>query len=294
MKMRTNLLVLVVVWAASLGRALAQSPTIEFTADAGWRCHPATQNGQVVGFLLEQVQAATAPNAITVAWYNRSGDDFIMTYGWKDTTALEAAYKITLDRGQVDLFEHSSLGYGVSEAIATCDVEIKVGVTVQSGLATDDPLQEIAATLTPDEMEFVVEIGANGAQTLSAKEVNFVEGDDGSATVASKELLGLAQRVEADIAGSDGLAVAMSWFCWPGTYCRSSSVTGPCSLVGGFGNGSCSGCKYSCTVTTITACAYISIDCTVGPTTTTTTTTTRNKSCPGDPTNCPASPPPGC
>lgn len=41
-------------------------------------------------------------------------------------------------------------------------------------------------------------------------------------------------------------------------------------------------------------CAYISWNCTVGPATTTTTTSFRNKSCAGNPTNCPPTPPPGC
>jgi hypothetical protein len=294
--MRT-LTTLILAGAASIstiGAALGQVPMLEFTADAGWKCHPATQSGQEVGFIVEQVEVTTAPNPITVAWYERTGDDFAMTQGWQDASALEAALKVVVQRGQTDLFAHSTLGPDVAEAVATCEVEPVDGVAVESGLAANDPFQTIAPSLSPAEMEFIVEIGATGATTLSAKEVSYIETDDGQATIASKELHSLAQRIEADIAGTDGLALSIPWFCWPGTYCRSTSVTGPCNLIGGFGNGSCSDCKYSCTVTTFTTCAYISIDCTVGPATTTTTTTTRNKSCPGDPTNGPPTPPPGC
>lgn len=293
----TALVVSVIAALGFVSRASAfepQGPMVEFTADGGWRYHPATQNGTVVGFLAEQVAGNVAPNGFTVAWYERSGDAFTIATGWKDATVIEAGVKVATDRGQLDLFSNATIGADIWEAIRSCEVANKVGSAVQAGLALDDPYQPIAAMLPPEVMEFVVEIGAAGATALSAKEVDLVPSENGPVTAASKELLGLESRIEAEIAGGNGLALAFSWPCWPGTYCRSTSVTGPCNLVGGFGNGSCSGCKYTCTVTTFTTCAYISLNCTVGPATTTTTTTTKNKSCAGDPTNCPPTPPPGC
>jgi len=271
----------------------AENLEISFVSDSGWVCHPAVQEGGVVGFLLENLDANTGPNSFDVAWYERHGDDFTMAFGWKNVDVLEAALKLVIELEQPKLFDFSSLRNGIANAFNDCGAVAQAGVAVLFGLAVDDPYQVIAPLLSPADMEMLVSFGAAGASTLSAKEVDLVEIDGEISSVASKELLGLSIRVEADIAGQDGFAVAVAWFCIPGTYCRSSSVIGQC-LVSGFGNGSCSGCRYTCTVTTVEACAYISITCNVGPATTTTTTSTINKSCRGDASNCPPRPPPGC
>jgi hypothetical protein len=157
-------LVLVMMVMGAIPRASsAQGPMIEFRADDGWKCHPATTNGTVVGFLVEQVAGSVAPNGFNVVWYERAGDEFVMTIGWKDTAVLEAAVKVATTHGQADLFSNAAIGPDVLESIRSCDVVAADGVTVQSGLAVDDPLQPIAAQLPPDVMEVVVEFGAAGA-----------------------------------------------------------------------------------------------------------------------------------
>lgn len=276
------------------GAASAQTTIVQFTSDSGWICHPAVDSGGVIGFLAEQTAKPTSSTQVTVAWYERSGGDFKMTRGWQGDAPVNAAVEMASQYGNMELFANASIGGAVRQAVNTCSATPAVGIEMSSGLAIDDPFQPIAESLSAEEMETLVELGSAGASLQSAKEVDKVwVGEE--RTRASAEFGALTERAESDLKSlGGGMTLALSWFCWPGTYCASSQVTGPCRLVGGFGNNSCSGCKYSCTVTTITSCAYISLNCTVGPTTTTTATSTVNKSCPGDPNNCPSSPPPGC
>jgi hypothetical protein len=275
--------------------ASAQSnKVIAFEAADGWKYHPGTEGDQVKGFLAERLAPSTGANEFDVVWIERIGDDYTIVKGWHATTATQAGIDILVEYSDVS-FQYSELAApiaAISQSGCGTLSPVDGGVIVVNGLAVDDPMQPLAAYFTPTIMQSVISNGSAGGIGVSEKEISIVTTELGEiVTATTKDLLALEELVETEIAGGP---VAAAIFCWPGRKCTSTTFRGACTLSGGFGNGSCSGCMYNCVTTTIEACATVSITCVVGPTTFTTKTGTTPVRCSGDASNCPATPPGGC
>lgn len=289
-----SLIPLACVIAAAASVSADELVGISFAADEGWTYHPAVEDGLVVGYLAEHTGSSSAPHGLSVVWYERDGAFFSVTSGWVDTDTDMIAASLALAAGSPDLFDHSDLGMRASAIIDACEEAATLPLRVQNGLDATDPLAEVAILFEPQEMQAYVDAGAVGADVLSALEVGTIEVHGTFMSTSSARLNWLTEVIEADLAG-DGPAPATSWYpCFPGTKCRVTVLWGPCTLVGGFGNNSCSGCRYRCTTTTIRACAYIDAFCNVGPTTITTAPGAGTKSCSGDASDCPSTPPGNC
>ncbi|MDX9910233.1 MAG: hypothetical protein RBS39_00230 [Phycisphaerales bacterium] len=268
--------------------------TVGFGADAGWEYFPAFDDGEVVGFIVERTEAPVSPSEYSVLWYERVNGQFTLALGWTDAGAVDAAQFVCAEQNDPTLFEHSMIGVEVAEANGGCGVVLTPGDPVELGLSTSDPMQSLAGLLTPELMEIVIEMGAAGASTLSALEVEGVAGEGGAITLSAAVHEALAADFEASLAAGEPIVVSAIGLCIPGNVCYSVTVRGGCQSAGGFGNGSCAGCKYTCDFSTIRTCAYRSWDCTLGQPTTTTTTSPGSIICPGDPSDCPQAPPAGC
>ncbi|MBX3315252.1 MAG: hypothetical protein KF902_00155 [Phycisphaeraceae bacterium] len=276
--------------------ACAEDPLVRvtFAADNGWAFHPAVEGGSVVGYLAQSMNPQSVPNGLEVVWYARTTEGYILDRGWIGTDIDMIAASLALDMESPDLFAHSALADATAVLIGECGVEVIATLEIENGLEVGDPIGAVAHLLEPGEIQAYVESGAVGADILSALEIDTLVVNGVVTSQASIGLTSLTEAIEIDIAGGEPDNSILGSLCIPGTRCRSTTVVGPCTLVGGFGNGSCSGCKYTCATTTLQVCAYFDALCNVGPATTTTTTGTSSKSCAGNATNCPASPPPGC
>ncbi len=291
--MRALALLLGASWCAE-ARAFEELPaTVVFQAESGWTYHAAVQGGEVIGYLAEHTNPLAVPNGLSVVWYQRTGGSYAITSGWTGVASPLIAASIALELESPELFQHSEIGWYASNLIDACDVVAFESIPIENGLAVGDPLGGVAVLLEPAELQAYVEGGAVGADVLSAAEIDMVVVNGVEVSIATAQLGWLTEMLETELAGGDPQGILGS-ICIPGVRCRSVTVVGPCTLTGGFGNGSCSGCKYSCTATTIKVCAHFDLFCNVGPATTTTTTGTVSKTCPGNASACPPSPPPGC
>lgn len=147
----------------------------------GWRYHPATTNGQVIGFLVERVIPSQGANEFDVVWIPKVDDEYAVIKGWSDTTALDAAFDV-LSWLPTASFNHSELGRPIQAATSECGTLTPGGgggVVVENGLAVNDPLQPLAAYLTPEFMQSVIENGAAGAIGVSEKEIDLVASSTG-------------------------------------------------------------------------------------------------------------------
>lgn len=133
-------------------------------------------------------------------------------------------------------------------------------VLLHDGLTMDDPLQPIAASMSPAQMQAAVLGGARGASLLSPDAVDHVgcltrkDQTQLCSTVRKMEemLFGVASTVSCCDGDGDGT------FCVPGWIPLSNTTYGPWSAPTPTAGG---GCSYSRTATTSTKMCYEHWDC---------------------------------
>lgn len=254
-------------------------------ASNGWRYYPAVQYGEVVGLLAEQLDDGASYGAYSTLWHQRLADDTWATAGYKGP-ASEAA--LVLASGNPGLSFGKALLPGVvnesCNGVATTTFE-----QLESGLSVNDPLMLIANEFTPEEIELLVFLGAEGAAGVSGMFVsqNDLTGATMPINVFLTDVTGFAQHA-IDVA--DPSSTPPSLLCFPRSVTTTTEVPAPGSTWGVAGPNLCGDCTYTRAASVYTTTCSMSITCvstcvTTGPVAGTMTRTAKssNGTCPASP-----------
>lgn len=257
---------------ASGGAALAQDEivTAEFTSDSGWRFLPAVEDGQVVGFLAEHLHEPAGPNAFQVVWFERVGDEFVMSLGWTDASVLEAGLEVAVtQRANPTLFGSSSLRTEMSDSLddgcggIVGHIQTPPGTEIQSGLSIHDPLQAVIDSIPPEFLDTFIELGAAGAIELTGQGHQILIENSIPTTAMSVFLLKFAEYFEIVIASTTtttDIPIEPDYAYGLGYSPRSevcTYITVPrgCTFIREESSLTCNSCIYSCTSEIFEWCA---------------------------------------
>jgi len=187
--------------------AFATEPTprsVIFDGDNGWKYYPAVIDSHVTGFLAKQTAGSPAPSGFTIVWYMRESNGTWSMHGWSGTSLAAAAESLQTMKAAPNLFSHAM----ESPTATPTTGESRLFFSTSNGLSLQDPWQVVADTLTPSEMELIVQSGAEGASELTAEQVAVADTASGSGT--SSRLSSLARRTEAIVVGGEDGTNAVS------------------------------------------------------------------------------------
>lgn len=249
--------------------AFADQNTVAVTiqTDDGWAFRPAMSGGSVVGLLASHDPATVPGHTFSNVWFERQPDGSFVASGSVAAPPAAVAQYLESVRGEA-LFANAELHDG--DLVAAAAVNL---VPMINGLAVDDIFQPIAAVLTPEQMEFIVEVGAHGAVSLSRMEAEVVQDncndldhteEGGHGSNLALFLDQTAEEVEASVTAWTGGSVAppalLRACCFP----HYNTVV----LTAGFGCGGGTGrvggdCTYPCASCTDVTMIWVTlIDCT--------------------------------
>lgn len=155
------------------GNAQAQViHAIQVRGEDDWTLNAAVLNGHVIGFLATHDPSTIPTGSFANIWFERQSDNSFTAAGNVADSPTAVAARIELNKS-VALFEQNELR-DPSDPSAVTLTQFFIGPSdvtltpMNKGLAEDDSFQSIVDQLNPEQMEFIVWQGAQGAVSLSA------------------------------------------------------------------------------------------------------------------------------
>jgi len=276
------------------GNAQAQViHAIQVRGEDDWILNAAVLNGHVIGFLATHDPSTIPTGSFANIWFERQSDNSFTAAGNVADSPTAVAARIELNKSAA-LFEQNELR-DPSDPSAVTLTQFFIGPSdvtltpMNKGLAEDDSFQSIVDQLNPEQMEFIVWQGAQGAVSLSAMtiEVNTCQLDHeisahGVSQLESRlasfadyfdQLLAMSEEDWGeDESNSAAIGGILNWFgcCWPGHVSFERTLPVHCDLPTINGTGTCGKmCTERKRVTTM----HVNFDCSSGPARTTTVIT---------------------
>jgi hypothetical protein len=155
------------------GNAQAQViHAIQVQGEDDWTLNAAVLNGHVIGFLATHDPSTIPTGSFANIWFERQSDNSFTAAGNVADSPTAVAARIELNKSAA-LFEQNELR-DPSDPSAVTLTQFFIGPSdvtltpMNKGLAEDDSFQSIVDQLNPEQMEFIVWQGAQGAVSLSA------------------------------------------------------------------------------------------------------------------------------
>lgn len=155
------------------GNAQAQViHAIQVRGEDDWTLNAAVLNGHVIGFLATHDPSTIPTGSFANIWFERQSDNSFTAAGNMADSPTAVAARIELNKSAA-LFEQNELR-DPSDPSAVTLTPFFIGPSdvtltpMNKGLAEDDSFQSIVDQLNPEQMEFIVWQGAQGAVSLSA------------------------------------------------------------------------------------------------------------------------------
>ena len=155
------------------GNAQAQViHAIQVRGEDDWTLNAAVLNGHVIGFLATHDPSTIPTGSFANIWFERQSDNSFTAAGNMADSPTAVAARIELNKSAA-LFEQNELR-DPSDPSAVTLTQFFIGPSdvtltpMNKGLAEDDSFQSIVDQLNPEQMEFIVWQGAQGAVSLSA------------------------------------------------------------------------------------------------------------------------------
>lgn len=221
------------------GQLLAQFPDAASTVlsvrdDGTWLYIPAIVNGSVVGFLAACDPAVLGRNSFAVVWFGRTGTTQFVMQGWHEISIEDAAAAVVDQYGEPAMFEFGDMQSPANWFGASPTTVIPTPAVITAhGIAIDDPWQEVAGTLTAEDIAYLVDQGyAVGARGLSG-DGEMAGGCVDEVSVQAGKLAGFAVLVEEQLFGvvsaGSALPSSLQACCIAPQWCVYSYSWGPWS-----------------------------------------------------------------